>query len=149
MLVDGSAPPQAFSGVGEAYLDGAPLLVLLLDPDESRPLLDLEEEGLPLLDSASTAVSRVLCKQTFSQMSPSTLVAAAAAARDGHPGPVAVRLTRAAVEDWPEPHHLVLNAPHLPGQTTTTSLDGHASSSITEHAQIVASALMNGTQGVT
>ena len=99
VIVDGDAPPACFSGVGEALMDCTPLLVLVLESEASaaaRTASSVEPEA-----PAAMAIARVLCKQEFDTDASRAIVAAAAAARAGRPGPVAVFVRRGAPRSNP------------------------------------------------
>lgn len=82
ILIEGTAPPASFSGVGEALMDCTPMLVLVLEP-----------EGLES-DSIAMDVAAKLCTESFDMATPGALRLAAAAARGGCPAPVAVLVRR-------------------------------------------------------
>jgi thiamine pyrophosphate-dependent acetolactate synthase large subunit-like protein len=116
LIVDADAPPAAFSGVGEAWMDNTPMLVLVLQSNSTTggpaPLESVD-------GSVPIAVASKLTKCTLDTATPDAIPQAAAVARDGCPAPVAVYLRRDDATS-------AAPSPLATGLPTPTGLEGAA-----------------------
>ena len=131
VVVDATAPPGAFSGIGEACMDSTPLLLIVVQPQPpSRSSSTDASTDASARDAmqqlpAVMAVAGALCKASFDSAVEGSarhaIARAAAEARAGTPGPVAVYLRHPALASA----HLALDepsaAPSLPAATTPSA----------------------------